>query len=252
MKAIPFLFFVFLLQSTSTFSQTEQMSQNYPVVKKAAIKEFQLKEGIYDVSFSLTNKEKWAMKISIPELKPNEKVPLVIALHWSGGKETYKEFSACLAFPALDSLNAIVIAPSSNGKHWIDPAVEARVIKLIKQAKQYWPIAEDKILLTGYSNGGIGSWEYAKKYPKLFSAAIPMAGYYTPSKLKIPIYAIHGAEDELFNAREMQHALEASIEKDSLIEYEVLAGFSHYMACAYVEALKQKVLKVKADLWANR
>lgn len=244
-----FLLFIFLLQGNSVFSQTEQMSQNHPVVKKTAIKQFELKIGIYDTFFPLTNKEEWAMKISIPELQPNEKVPLVIALHWAGDKETYKEFSDCLAFPALDSLNAIIIAPSSNGKHWIDPEMEARVIKLIKQVKQYWPIDEEKVLITGYSNGGIGSWEYAKKYPKLFSAAIPMACYYTPSKLKIPIYAIHGAEDELFNATEMKTVLETSIKEGSSIEYEVIPNFSHYMACAYAEVLKQNTLKMKADLW---
>ena len=30
----------------------------------------------------------------------------------------------------------------------------------------------------------------ARKYPKLFAAAVPMAAYYSAEKVKIPVYAI--------------------------------------------------------------
>lgn len=242
-------FFIFILFQSMLFAQNEPTAKKYPVVKKSEIKKFKIKKGIFDHSFKMTDHEKWDMKISIPEIQSDEKVPLIIALHWAGGGKTYQEFMDCLVTPAADSLNAIIIAPSANHKHWAEPMYEKRVVKLIKQVKKYWPVDPKKIVVLGYSNGGIGTWEYAKKHPKLFCAAIPIAGYYSPSKMEVPIFVIHGTQDELFNKKEVAIALEKSIGMGSKIETEFIPKFSHYMACDYKEVLKQKLHKVKTEIW---
>lgn len=221
---------------------------NYPTVKKSEIKKYTLKKGVYDRSFTLTNGKKWNYQISIPTIKADEKVPLILALHWAGAGNTYKEYSNCLAFPALDFLNAIIIAPSADGGHWVNPMNEKRVITLLKDIKKYWSIDETKIIVTGYSNGGIGSWHYARKYPKLFSAAIPMAGYYSTEKLRIPLYIIHGEMDELFDVDKVMADIKGSVALGSKIKYEVLPGLSHYAACSYVGALRRMAISVQNDV----
>lgn len=237
-----------LISFFQTRGQTQEVSEyvSYPVVKNFEIKNFQVQQGIYDHSFTLSDKSKWSVNIFIPEIKPNTKVPLILAMHWAGSDQTYKEYSKCLAFPALNTLNAIIIVPSSGGKHWVNPEIEERVIRLVKQIIKYWPIDDDKVLITGYSNGGIASWEYTKKYPKIFSAAIPMAGYYSSSKIKRPIYAIHGADDELFNSQEIKLAIEHSNALGSNIKLEIIPDHSHYMACSktYITALQRSAEKV--------
>ena len=37
-------------------------------------------------------------------------------------------------------------------------------------------IDKAKVVVTGYSMGGAGTWHFAEKYPERFSAAIPVAG----------------------------------------------------------------------------
>lgn len=238
-----------ILFNYSCFAQTESCCMNYPIVKKSAIKNFELKEGIFDHAFHLTNDEKWNMKISVPDIKEAEKVPLVIALHWAGDHEAYKEFSNCLAFPALDFLNAIIIAPSAEGRHWIEPMNEKRVIALIKQVRKYWPIDSEKIIVTGYSNGGIGTWHYAKIYPKLFCAALPMSGHYQAKHIKVPLYVLHGEKDELFKVEEVEEVLKNAIKKGSQIRYEIIPNFTHYAACSFVDELKKMAKWMKADIW---
>ena len=248
---VALLVFLFVFRSNTGISQNEYLPENYPVTKKSEIKKFKLEEGTHDCSFLMTNNEKWDMNISVPEIGADEKVPLIIALHWAGGGGTYKEYSECLVFPSAASMNAIIIAPSAEGRHWVEPAMEKRLIHLVKQIKKHWPVDGEKTIITGYSNGGIGAWEFGIKYPGLFSAAIPMSGYYTDEKIKIPTYIIHGEKDELFHKKKMEKAIQASIKNGSEIEYDFLPGFSHYMACAYVEALKGKMEKIKKELWTG-
>ncbi len=221
----------------------------YPTVKKLEVKKYTLKKGVYDRSFILTNGKKWNYQISIPTIKEGEKMPLILALHWAGGGNTYKEYSNCLVFPALDFLNAIIIVPSADGRHWVEPMNEKKVIALIKDIKKHWPIDGSKIIVTGYSNGGIGSWDYVRKHPRLFSAAIPMAGYYSTEKLKIPLYIIHGEMDELFDVNKVREDVNGSVGLGSKIKYEVLPGLSHYAACSYVDALKKMAVLVQEDVW---
>ncbi len=230
-------------------AQNTEEYVNYQTVKKSEIKKYALKKGVYDRSFTLTNGKKWNYQISIPTIKEGKKLPLVLALHWAGGGNTYKEYSNCLAFPALDFLNAIIIAPSAKGGLWVEPMNEEKVIALMKDIKKHWPIEDSKIIVTGYSNGGIGSWYYAKKYPKLFSAAIPMAGYYNTQKLKIPLYIIHGEMDELFDVNKVREDVHGSVALGGKIKYEELPGLSHYDACSYVGALKRVAALVQEEVW---
>ena len=61
------------------------------------------------------------------------------------------------------------------------------------------PINSDKIYIIGLSMGGFGSWEFVARKPKLFAAAVPMAGYSDPSQIQnikhIPFWIFHGSDD---------------------------------------------------------
>lgn len=222
----------------------EVLDANNPTIAK-----FKLKKGMYDQSFSIENSPNWSIKLSIPEIVQGKKMPLILALHWAGNLSTYQEFADCLAFPGLDTLGGIIVAPSSNGLSWDQPINEKRIIQLINEIKKYWPISEKQIIVTGYSNGGIGSWFFVKKYPELFAAAIPMAGYYRPLKLKVPIFVIHGKKDELFMVEEVENAVDLSRKNGSKIYLEILEDYSHYMGCSYTEALQRIGLRVQKELF---
>jgi predicted peptidase len=241
---------IFYMFSISILTaQKEYEYERFPMVLNSEIKKYNLTLGQHDHQFILNDKEVWSAAISIPELKENEKTPLVIALHWGGPGDGYKGYSECLAFPAFESMNAIIIAPSSDGMRWTSPKNEDRVIDLVKKVIKYWPVDPEKVIVTGYSNGGIGSWHYAKKYPKLFAANIPLAGYYKNEKINVPVYAIHGEKDELFDINEIKEMIEYSIKKGSKIKFKIIPGYSHYDACAYLEALLEMVNLVEKEVF---
>ncbi|WP_375562549.1 prolyl oligopeptidase family serine peptidase [Bernardetia sp. OM2101] len=245
------LFFTFLcficFYNKAQTTQTEVIY--FPTVKNKSVKELQTKTGEFEYEFLMTDKSKWKARLFIPNIKEEQKIPLVIALHWAGNKNVYKEFATCLAFPAFDSKNVIIVAPSSEGKMWTDEPIEIRLIRLVKQLKKYLPIDEDKIMIMGYSNGGIASWQFALKYPKLFSVALPMAAIYSSKKITIPVYALHGKNDELFDVENSEKSLLESISKGSKIEYKIIENLSHYMACNYLEELKKMIDSINKEVF---
>ncbi|HFB99449.1 MAG TPA: hypothetical protein ENJ53_01460 [Phaeodactylibacter sp.] len=187
-----------------------------------------------------------SLRVVIPPKNETPK-PLIIALHWAGGGDTYIQYGKCLAEPAFKKLNAYMIIPDAESMVWTNKYNEQKVLELIALAKENWNIDSKKIVVTGYSNGGNGAWFFAEKHPDLINAAIPMASAYRPeSKIKIPLYVIHGEKDELFNITRTHNWVNASKEKGSNITFKSVPKLSHYMACDYVKPLKKAV-----DWWAK-
>ena len=229
-------------------AQTELMTEFHPVVKKKEIKNLNLEKGIHDFSFTLTNNEKWNLKMSVPEIGDGERVPLIVAMHWAGDGNAYKQFFDCLAAPGLNSLGGIIIAPSSNNLHWINAQNEHLVIDMVKKVIKYWPVSKDKIILMGYSNGAVGTWHYISNYPKLFQTGIALAGSYDRTKIDVPLYVLHGEQDELFDHSKVANSIKESIKRGSAIDFQTVAEKSHFMACDYVEELSETATKVKKEI----
>lgn len=218
-------------------------------IDRSTIKNYKLSNGRHLVKLKVSNSKSFDVSLSVPDIKLGEKVPLIIALHWAGGPNTYKEYSECLAFPALEFMNAVIVAPSDHGLHWVDEQNEYKLLKLIGAIKKHWPVDQTRIIITGYSNGGIGSWYYTEKYPEIFSLAIPMSGSYNAAKISVPLYVIHGKKDELFNTIKVQNIVTQSITKGSEIHLTLLENHSHYMACAYTETLHKVAKKAEKDVF---
>ena len=133
--------------------------------------------------------------------------------------------------------------------HWLEEENEYRIIKLIRQILRFWPIDKKKVIVTGYSNGAIGAWQYSYKHSNLFAAALPIAGYYDkPIKTEVPIYALHGGKDELFDSKIVEDTWKKSINKKSKITYKILPDYSHFMGCYYTEELKKMVSKMQKEV----
>lgn len=202
--------------------------------------------GKRDVSLQVSDKQTWDMRMCFPK-DTSQKKPLIIALHWAGGFDSYKEFSSCLIEPGMADLDAYIIVPDGQFIHWTNRYNEDKIIRLVTMAKRFWNIDTNKIIITGYSNGGIGSWFFADKHPELFNAAIPIAGIYDlQNKIKIPMYVIHGAKDELFKVQKVASIVKFAINKESDITFVINPEFSHNMACSYVNELK------KATQWIEK
>lgn len=180
---------------------------------------------------------------TVPRVEPAHQQRRSLPIHDGGrldGRRQTRGAVPCLVAPGLEALDPLVLAPISPDGEWWKRRDTELVLGLLQAAQRRWPEAGLRSIVTGYSNGGIGTWFFARLYPEYFSAAVPMASNDSivgPSPL--PIYAIHGAHDELFDAQAVGRAVRALERAGQEMTYDEKRRGSHFRPCSYVPELKR-------------
>ena len=212
----------------------------------------QLEPGQSGVSVSVAGQGTRELAVWLPAAQGPH--PLVIFLHGAdGGKWLLGSRGVldCLVEPALEPIEPIILAPvsSSRGQWWTEEDI-AFVLGLIGAARQRWSIRGEKPLLLGYSNGGIGTWFFARQYPDYFSAAIPMASNDSiVGATPLPVYAISGDRDELFPIADMRRAIAAAKATGQNVTLHEKYRGTHMKACSYLPELEAARDWVTSAIW---
>lgn len=213
--------------------------------------------GVIDVSLLATNDIVWDVRIISPGITPGETYPLVFSLHGAAnGSPTAHQSTACMVEPGLASLNAIIVSPNGYLYQWYQSPNVTQVLTLVNLAKKFWPIDTNKIAVTGFSNGGNGSWFFAETQPEVFSGAIPMASSYNtydlngdPRYIETPLYVIHGEYDSLFPLDSTENWVNATASAGTNITFVVADTLEHYEPCEYTPYLQEASLWLSEDIW---
>jgi prenyltransferase beta subunit/predicted esterase len=108
-------------------------------------------------------------------------VPIMMFLHGSGERGSDGLLSAedgigpaIVAHP--ERFPCIVLIPQAR-MTWRDGSDDAAfALDLLKDAMQRYKVDPSKVILTGLSMGGSGSWSIAAAHPQMFSAVVPICG----------------------------------------------------------------------------
>lgn len=207
------------------------------------------KKGVYKQVLETKDTGSLRYTLSVPgAVAKGGTVPLVVALHYGGPVSPYYGggYLQLLVQPALEKLEAVMIAPDCPAGRWENAAGEKAVLALIEHIKTKYKIDEKKIVLTGFSLGGIGTWYLASRHPELFCAAIPVSGMPPQGTVienlkNVPLYVIHSDADEIFPVAKLRKLIEQVKAKGVEIELDVLNGISHYHTDRFVPALRKTV-----------
>jgi predicted peptidase len=213
--------------------------------------------SVRELSFQVPGGGTILYAISIPRnYDPARPAPLVLALHPGGARMRYYggAFMRQIVGPALNDLTAIIVAPDCPTRAWTDPIAERAVMALVQNTLDAYAIDRDRILVTGFSLGGRGTWFMAARHADLFTAAIPIAAAAGDEPIEslgtIPTYIIHSEADQVVpfvpaerNARELEKL-------GRVVRFEGLRGIGHYDMLAYVEPLRRAGRWI-ADRWAK-
>src|SRR6266853_884196 len=99
--------------------------------------------------------------IALPDgFKTGEMRPLVLALHPGGARMRYygSDYAKLVVMPAVSDLRPIIVAPDCPAQGWTDPTADRAVMALLEQVMKEYTIDRRRVLVTGFSMGGRGTW----------------------------------------------------------------------------------------------
>jgi predicted esterase len=141
---------------------------------------------------------------------PKKAYPAVLFLHGSGERGTDGIASAQIGLGAAiaqhpEDFPAIAILPQAE-KTWNADSDDARAaLAALDEVIKAHKIDQDRIVLTGLSMGGAGTWSIATAHPGRFSAIVPICGRGRPESaatLKdMPTWVVCGTEDGVQTVR---------------------------------------------------
>jgi predicted peptidase len=127
--------------------------------------------------------------------------PLILFLHGSTEKGDDLQIVKRAGLPAyleqVRSFPFVVISPQlpQDQDRWDPVEMKALLDAVLPDLR----VDRDRMYLTGWSLGGNGVWRMATRYPNLFAAIAPVAGWGDADDAKtlknLPVWAFHGARD---------------------------------------------------------
>jgi predicted esterase len=171
-----------------------------------------------------------------PKHDPADPAPLLIALHGYGGRaEGYPtEWRRAAARQNTVLVIPQAVRPAAGGFSWNNPEDADIILGLtIDWVRERVVVDDERVVLTGFSQGGFMAMELGRRHPDLFVGVIPMAGGYVP-ELDVPAqrsgripryYFIVGDQDDV--ADQCRRAASDYAEAGYEVELRVLPGVGH-------------------------
>ena len=169
----------------------------------------------------------------------SQQYPFILFLHGSGEAGTRLDLLKVQVIPKLieegEEYPFIIASPQLNYNESWDSKVDV-LANFITHLESEFPIDPDRIYVTGLSLGGSGAWVFALRHPDVPAAVVPMAGSFALSSIvprnicdlaEIPIWAFHGAQDDLVPLAYEQPLIDALIECGGNVQYTVYPDADH-------------------------
>jgi len=147
----------------------------------------------------------------------NGKFPLIISLHGIGerGEDLWRVKGDGLP-KILDGNNSfpfIVVSPQCpSTTEWYYNRTDIKLNKLLDSIIARYPVDTNRIYLTGFSMGGIGTLDLSIRYPNRFAALMPIAfriedGWDLCVIKDIPLWGFHGQHDPIIPLYKAQNVV---------------------------------------------
>jgi len=105
------------------------------------------------------------------------------------------------------------------------------VINILEAVIAEFPIDPARLYLTGLSMGGFGSWDLGTRLAERWAAVAPICGggdeLYADRLVGVPVWAWHGADDEVVPVHRSQRMIEAIRRAGGEPRYTELTGVGH-------------------------
>jgi len=169
------------------------------------------------------------------EYNPEKPWPLIVFLHGAGerGDDGLKQTETGIGRAIrkhADWFPCLVFMPQCPERVWWDSA-QKHVEQALEKTLREYNIDPDRIYLTGLSMGGYAAWIYGANKVDRFAAIMPICGggkqEDAPKLAQVPIWAFHGADDDVVSPEESRKMVEAVRRAGGNIRYTEFEKTGH-------------------------
>ena len=210
-------------------------------------------------------------KLNILGLVPKKydgkhRVPLVISLH-GGGSDTQNNLPEATRSAGgeirywskgCEDVTAILLAPTTTDEYWAVDRGREIILSTLRYACEHYEIDTDRVLLTGSSLGGFGTFWWAPVLADRFAVAAPfIGGPDVRDRLgncrNLPMHVMIGSQDPMMYMKEWVRDDVAELKK---LGYDVLfheyPQLGHHVPDEEAPQVLAKLLKSPRNLLAKR
>ena len=172
-----------------------------------------------------------------------DKWPMILYLHGMDKLNNTLDWLEIDYLPELlneqDSYPFLVVSPLAISKayeFWTEEEMVDSLLILLEEIQALVSVDQNRIYLTGESAGGNGTWDIGVQQPEYFAALVPIMGYYgwpntVPENIcdlkDVPIWAFHGAKDELVPLDAEQMLVDAVEACGGNVQYTIFPNVGH-------------------------
>jgi predicted peptidase len=167
-----------------------------------------------------------------PNYAKDHQWPLVVFLHGAGERGQDLSLVRRCGLPKMagdgKNFEFILVSPQCPADwHWSQEVV----LTLTEHISNTFSVDRNRVYLTGYSMGGYGTWQTACSDPDRFAAIAPVAGAgdveQAKQLTKLPIWAFHGAMDNIVPLSASQTMVDAVRKCGGHVEFTVYPWQGH-------------------------
>jgi predicted peptidase len=197
-------------------------------------------------------------QVSLPEGWTREKAwPVILYLHGGGEVGTDGVLPTQVGvgprvFAHRADVPYVVVYPQCpRGRFWAQRGVEQELLEILDEAMREYSGDPKRVILTGNSMGGYGTWIIGARYPERFAALVPICGGVrmpfgvTPPpgsyaaaenpeaalardlRNRVPVWAFHGASDGFVSVDNTRRLVAAVRAAGGDVKYTEYPGVGH-------------------------
>jgi predicted peptidase len=152
---------------------------------------------------------------------PSRRYPVIVFLHglFENGNDIQNVMRSGVGPVVVEkskSLQFIVVFPQAR-KEWRSEGEVDYAYSVLQDVRKHYNVDNDRIVVTGLSTGGWGTWAMAEKYSSEFAAITPVCGFSKPDAVarlkRTPTWVFHNSIDPIVShgdSQEMVDALKAA------------------------------------------
>jgi|GEM_PF-1101969 len=179
----------------------------------------------------------WPYGVYVPDdYLGDEPFPLIIYLAGNSGPAIE---GVQLGSPAFERTGYLVVYPNSWGGWW-RANTETMVDSLLKEVMRKYNVDTDRVYLSGLSNGGTGTFDYASLWPQRWSAAVVAMGAglfgftepggdrpFVSNVTHVPMLFLHGKRDQVIAVAATTKTVDSLRAQDANVAMKIFPEREH-------------------------